>query len=1259
LIAQHYAHNLISGGVREIIRREVSTSGPIVEYLYHDWLGRQTLRQVPSPTGSGYTDQAWHYNSSGQLWKHTRTGAAATLYSYDTMGQLFREGLDLNANDTLDLASDDRITDHAWTFFTASSNWWRRQTTSTYATSGNGTATEVAKVETQLSGLPTNRLSHTDSFDVFGNLTTQTVDVNRAGKLLTTTVNTPDSTTDSVQIAYNGLLMSTKDTAGITLSYEYDALGRQKKSIHPRTGATETAYKTGTSQIDWVKDPAGTTQATYTYNGAGLVSSVKNALNRHAYFSYNLRGQKTREWGQTTYPVEYVYDSQGRIYQQKTYAASPAVFTNSTWPSSPPAVQTTTWNYHAPTGLLSSKTDAANKSVTYTYTQAGQIATRTWARGTVTTYSYSSTTGELTGVSYSDSTPGLTHTYNRLGQSATVADYTGTRTFTYNLSGTLELQREDLPGFFGSRRLTHEYDTATGFKGRPDAFKLGTSGNPTLDQHVTYGYQADGRLNAIATGGQSFGYSYVTNSHLIGTIANSGTGYADVRTYDPNHNWVDDRTTAISSDTKTAFSYTQDVLGRVTQIDRTGEMFERYGNGTQGLKTTHGYNDRSEMTSDKAYLGGTSTVLTGRDFAYTYDYMGNRKTAKHNTHNGTYNVSITNAYSQRTVSLNFDVAGAADSGATVTVNGSSSGVTRHGEYFFKPHPLMNSSNPVFTTLTVSDGTISTFLDAFVAKTPEVFGYDLDGNLKSDGRWVYSYDAENRLIWLETAAAAITAGHPKIGLEFYYDYLGRRVRKLDYTWSGSAWVEQDDRRFIYRGWNQVAEFWGPYSGGSFVSTYSRQVVRGMDLAGPGQRAGGIGGVLMVQEGGESYLPAYDALGNVHAMIKASDGSIAAAYEYDAYGRTLRESGPYAAQNPFRFSTKYTDIETGLVYHDTRYYAPSLGRFINRDSIGEQGGLNLYAYVSNRVPNAWDYLGMSQDFANGLDLVELDGGGGRSNLHFSTSSESAPVVNNPTQKQRAAMDAMARLIGALGTLAHKIDVQSGFRLTRSESFQTALEIATAYANDPSEGFTATISYGLSGVSSLSIASAEAATATSNKRYEVIIHPMVFLEEPGVNETSDGSARDASLPNKSHWRDNLTDSQEAYLAGREFDQKLADASRVHPAAAINRSFGERAHILRYGADAFPIVAAAGVALPVVVVTGAPVAVAGGKAVVAGAANTARAAQSGYYYTTYLASTKKGQAALYSTLEIVKAYDGASLPDPKGALASAVSNTVRQFRP
>ena len=82
----------------------------------------------------------------------------------------------------------------------------------------------------------------------------------------------------------------------------------------------------------------------------------------------------------------------------------------------------------------------------------------------------------------------------------------------------------------------------------------------------------------------------------------------------------------------------------------------------------------------------------------------------------------------------------------------------------------------------------------------------------------------------------------------------------------------------------------------------------------------------------------------------------ARQYDAFGNTLRESGPYAASNPFRYSTKYTDIETGLVYYGLRYYSPTLGRFINQDPIEEQGGLNVYGFCGNNGINRWDYLGM---------------------------------------------------------------------------------------------------------------------------------------------------------------------------------------------------------------------------------------------------------------------------------------------------------------
>jgi RHS repeat-associated protein len=63
----------------------------------------------------------------------------------------------------------------------------------------------------------------------------------------------------------------------------------------------------------------------------------------------------------------------------------------------------------------------------------------------------------------------------------------------------------------------------------------------------------------------------------------------------------------------------------------------------------------------------------------------------------------------------------------------------------------------------------------------------------------------------------------------------------------------------------------------------------------------------------------------------------------------------APPPYRFSTKYTDGETGLVYYGYRYYAPEMGRWLSRDPIAEKGEINLYGFVGNNAVNQVDYLG----------------------------------------------------------------------------------------------------------------------------------------------------------------------------------------------------------------------------------------------------------------------------------------------------------------
>jgi len=78
--------------------------------------------------------------------------------------------------------------------------------------------------------------------------------------------------------------------------------------------------------------------------------------------------------------------------------------------------------------------------------------------------------------------------------------------------------------------------------------------------------------------------------------------------------------------------------------------------------------------------------------------------------------------------------------------------------------------------------------------------------------------------------------------------------------------------------------------------------------------------------------YDGNGNVCQLI-GTNGAILALYAYDPFGDTLAQSGPLASENPFKFSTKYWDFESGLYYYGYRFYGPELGRWPNRDPIKE--------------------------------------------------------------------------------------------------------------------------------------------------------------------------------------------------------------------------------------------------------------------------------------------------------------------------------------
>ncbi len=177
---------------------------------------------------------------------------------------------------------------------------------------------------------------------------------------------------------------------------------------------------------------------------------------------------------------------------------------------------------------------------------------------------------------------------------------------------------------------------------------------------------------------------------------------------------------------------------------------------------------------------------------------------------------------------------------------------------------------------------------FMAGRPEFFTYDLDGNMLSDGRWNYTWDAENRL----TRMTVNTNVGPQLQLDFQYDWMGRRISKTVKT-NG---VTSYSRKFLYDGWNLIAELDG---NNALVRSYTW----GLDLSGTAQGAGGVGGLLMVNAGTNGvHFPAYDLNGNVMGLVNAANGNISAKYEYGPFGEVFCSVGDMASVNPFGFSTK---------------------------------------------------------------------------------------------------------------------------------------------------------------------------------------------------------------------------------------------------------------------------------------------------------------------------------------------------------------------
>ena len=286
---------------------------------------------------------------------------------------------------------------------------------------------------------------------------------------------------------------------------------------------------------------------------------------------------------------------------------------------------------------------------------------------------------------------------------------------------------------------------------------------------VQYGYDPASRLQSVSDGTHSATYSYLANSSLVSNIVFATSGVTKMTT---TKSWDNlNRLTSISSvpsaSSVVSFSYQYNTANQRTRRTEADGSYWDYT-----------YDALGQVTSgQKKWADGS--LVSGQQFGYNFDTIGNRQSVVHNSQPEIYTANALNQYTRRTVPGTVDILGTADSNATVTVNNQPT--TRHADYFHKQLSVPNSSSAAYTNISVvgvrknaggnsNDVVTIESGNEFLPKSPELFGYDSDGNLTNDGRWAYTWDAENRLVKAESLTSAPTASKHKV--EWTYDYQGR-------------------------------------------------------------------------------------------------------------------------------------------------------------------------------------------------------------------------------------------------------------------------------------------------------------------------------------------------------------------------------------------------------------------------------------------------------------------------------------------------------
>jgi len=345
-------------------------------------------------------------------------------------------------------------------------------------------------------------------------------------------------------------------------------------------------------------------------------------------------------------------------------------------------------------------------------------------------------------------------------------------------------------------------------------------------------------------------------------------------------------------------SYGYDVANRLNTITDSGS-----------LAVTYVYDNSNKLTS--------RTLPNGISTAYDYDGLNRLTRLRHTTATATLTDNQYGYDNAKRISQMTDLGGAhaysydsIDRLTSATYPGTTSESYTYDAVGNRTASHVSSSYTYqpFNKVTSAGGATYT--------------YDNNGNLLTKvvgtDTTQYAWDFENRLKQVTLPNGTV--------VNYKYDALGRRIQR---TTSAGA-----DERYVYDGENVVQDL---NSSSSVVTSY---------LNGPGldnhlRQTNATTGV--------SYFLS-DHLGSTVGLTDSS-ANLVEQITYDSFGNHVA-----SGRTRYTYTGRERDADTGLMYYRARFYDPQVGRFINEDPIGLDGGINPYAYVGNNPVSFIDPSGL---------------------------------------------------------------------------------------------------------------------------------------------------------------------------------------------------------------------------------------------------------------------------------------------------------------